>query len=308
MTKLLSVLAMVTVAALLLSSPLARAQKNQGADRPQPKQPQRAMYDFDFPNEKPLPAPVHDIGGIWVPAKSPDAGTQAKGAQLFPSSEDVKLPANGRPEGEPPYTPAGWEAFLANKPSVGATMVLSAQTTDPVKGGVTGYGCDPVGFPRLLFYNFRASRIIQTPENVVMLYMFTKKWRVIPTDGQELPKEFPEPRWFGYSVGRWVDDYTFVVKSGGMDERTWIDAAGRPLSDALQVEERYQRVDRNHLLLTVIIDDPKMYTKPWTAMRMSLRLQSPNLDMAEMECAPSEVKRYNDLFANPAAGIDDAGK
>jgi hypothetical protein len=305
MAKLLSVPAMVLATTLLFSSPLARAQQGQGAG---PQRPPRAVYDFDFPNERPLPAPVHDISGIWEPAANPDAGTQAKGAQLFPSSEDVQLPANGRPEGEPPYTALGWEAFLANKPSVGATMVLSAVTNDPVKGGDTGYGCDPTGFPRLLLYNFRTSRIIQTPENVVILYMFNKKWRVIPTDGQELPKEFPESRWFGYSVGRWEDNYTFVVHSGGIDDRTWLDAAGRPHSDALQVEERYQRTDRNHLMVTVIIDDPKMYTKPWTALHLSLRLQSPTYNIGEMECAPSEIKRYNDLFANPAAGIGDKGK
>ena len=127
---------------------------------------------------------------------------------------------------------------------------------------------------------------------------------MIRTDQPELPKEFDEPRWFGYSVGRWVDDYTFVVQSGGFDERTWIDAAGRPHSDALHVEERYQRVDRDHLMMTVTIDDPKMYTKPWTALKMSLRLQSPGFDIREMECSPSENALYNRLVANPAAGLD----
>lgn len=290
----------IALVGLLLFSPVSRAQQGGGLDERQP----RAVYDSDRRGEKPSPAPRRDISGIWETATSSGAGTQAKGAQLFPSSEDGQLPANGRPEGEPPYTPLGWEAFLANKPSVGATMVLSAETNDPVKGGATGYGCDPTGFPRLLLYNLRTSRIIQTPENVVILYMFNKKWRVIRTDVPELPKEFDEPAWFGYSVGRWEDDYTFVVQSGGMDERTWLDAAGRPHSDALRVEERYQRVDRDHLLVTVIIDDPKMYTKPWTALRMSLRLQSPAFQIGEMECAPSETMKYNNLFANPAAGVD----
>jgi hypothetical protein len=181
-------------------------------------------------------------------------------------------------------------------------MVVSALTNDPVKGGVTGTGCDPVGFPRQVLWNLRTSRIIQTPENVVILYLFNKKWRVIPTN-QTLPAQFDEPRWWGYSAGRWEDDYTFVVQSAGIDERTWLDAAGRPHSDELRVEERYQRVDREHLMLTVTINDPKMYTKPWTAMRMSLRLQSPDFDIREMECVPSENLLYNQLFANPAANL-----
>jgi hypothetical protein len=133
--------------------------------------------------------------------------------------------------------------------------------------------------------------------------MLNNKWRVIRTDQQELPKEFDEPRWHGYSVGRWEDDYTFVAQTSGIDPRTWIDAAGRPHGEMLRVEERYQRIDRDHLLLTVIIDDPEMYSKPWTALTMSLRLQSPTFDIREMECVPSETAAYNLEIARPAAGL-----
>jgi len=277
----------MAVVVLWLSVPLAYAQARQPG----------AVYDFDRKGEKPVPAPRRDISGIWLPAAGAGVGTQANGAQMMPS--------DGRPEHELPFTPLGRKRFLANKPSVGVTAVTPALTSDPVKGGETGFGCDPVGFPRIMLWNFRTVRIMQTPENVVMLYLLNSKWRVIPTDGRELPKEFDEPRWLGYSVGRWADDYTFVVDSAGMDERTWIDAAGRPHTEALRVEERYQRVDRDHLLVTLTIDDPEMYTKPWVALRMSLRLQSPTFDIREMECVPSETAQYNKFVANPAAGLQD---
>lgn len=259
-----------------------------------------AVYDFDRKGEKPGPAPQRDISGIWVPAAGAGVGVQADGAQLKPS--------RGRPQDELPFTPLGRKTWLANKPSVGVTAVNPALTNDPVKGGVTGTGCDPVGFPRLALWNLRTIRVIQSPENVVILYMLNNKWRVIRTDVTALPAEFDEPRFHGYSVGRWVDDYTFVAQSSGFDERTWIDAAGRPHSDVLRVEERYQRVDREHLLLTVIIDDPKMYTEPWTALRMSLRLQSPAFDIREMECVPSETAEYNKLVARPAGNISEPDK
>ena len=277
----------MAVVVLWLSVPLAYAQARQPG----------AVYDFDRKGEKPVPAPHRDISGIWLPADGAGVGTQANGAQMMPS--------DGRPEHELPFTPLGRKRFLANKPSVGVTAVTPALTSDPVKGGETGFGCDPVGFPRIMLWNFRTVRIMQTPENVVMLYLLNSKWRVIPTDGRELPREFDEPRWLGYSVGRWADDHTFVVDSAGMDERTWIDAAGRPHTEALRVEERYQRVDRDHLLVTLTIDDPEMYTKPWVALRMSLRLQSPTFDIREMECVPSETAQYNKLVANPAAGLQD---
>jgi hypothetical protein len=215
--------------------------------RAQVRQP-GAVYDFDRKGETPAPAPKRDISGIWEPAEGVGAGINASGAQ--------QMPSDGKPEHELPFTPAGREAFLANKPTFGVTQVPSALTNDPMPG------CDPQGFPRIVLHNFRTSRIIQTSENVVILYLFNKKWRTIWTDGRELPKNVEEPRWWGYSVGRWVDDYTFVAESTGFDERTWLDNAGRPHSDAMRVEERYQRLDRDHLMMTITIDDPKFYTKP----------------------------------------------
>ena len=53
-------------------------------------------------------------------------------------------------------------------------------------------------------------KIVQTPRQVLILYLFEKRWRVIWTDGRALPAD-PDPRWYGYSVGTWVDDNTLVV-------------------------------------------------------------------------------------------------
>jgi hypothetical protein len=244
-----------------------------------------AVYDVDVKGEKPAPAPRRDISGTWEPAASANAAVNADGAQRMPSS--------GKPEHELPFTPEGRAAFLANKPSRGVTAVSVALNNDPFQR------CDPQGFPRIVLHNFRTSRIIQTPENVVILYLYGRKWRTIWTDGRQLPKEVEEPKWWGDSVGRWVDDYTFVVESTGFDTRTWLDNGGRPHSEAMRVEERYRRVDRDHLEMTVIIDDPKYYTKPWTAMILPLRLQSPSFDIPENECVPSEMELYYKLFAEP---------
>jgi len=66
------------------------------------------------------------------------------------------------------------------------------------------------------------------------MYTFEKRWRVIWTDGRQLPKD-PDPRWYGYSVGKWEDDSTFVVQTVGMDDRTWLDDRGDPHSDKLHM-------------------------------------------------------------------------
>jgi hypothetical protein len=230
------------------------------------------------------PAPKHDISGIWDPG---DNGIQQLGSKA--------MPEDGNPQHQPPLTIEGREALNQNKPSNGLRAVLPADTNDPV---VT---CDPQGMPREDLYEIRTTQILQTPEKIFLLYTFGKIWRVIWTDGRELPKD-PEPRWYGYSVGKWVDDYTLVVQTTGLDDRTWIDRAGRPHSDALRVEERFHRADRDHLELSVTIDDPKMYTKPWVALdKLQFDLQPRDFDVREMICSPSEFAQYNKLIGNPAS-------
>jgi hypothetical protein len=58
-----------------------------------------------------------------------------------------------------------------------------------------------------------------------------------------------------------------VIDTVGFNDKTWLDPMGLPHSDALHVVERMRRVDHDTLKDTYTIDDPKTYSKPWTAMR-----------------------------------------
>ena len=78
--------------------------------------------------------------------------------------------------------------------------VNAAEENDPA------HICDPQGFPRENLFELRATQFIQTPVQVVMLYTYDKIWRSIWTDGRALPTN-PEPQWYGYSTGKWIDDY-----------------------------------------------------------------------------------------------------
>jgi hypothetical protein len=174
-------------------------------------------------------------------------------------------------------------------------MVPADRINDPLSTLV-----DPSGFPRLLLFELRPVQIVQTPNQVLMLYMFEKRFRVIWTDGRELPKD-PDPRWYGYSVGHWEDDFTFVVNTVGTDQRTWLDNAGDPHSDDLKVEERYHRVSRDVLELTVKLDDPKAYTMPWVGRdKLPLRLMPPDTDLMEMIPSASEAIRLKKFYAPPS--------
>jgi hypothetical protein len=159
--------------------------------------------------------------------------------------------------------------------------------------------CDPAGFPRDLLFELRPFQVVQTGKQVLMMYQYQRVWRVIWTDGRALPKD-ADPSWYGHSIGKWEDDFTFVVQTVGTDERTWLDNAGDPHSGELRVEERYHRVSRDKMELTVKIDDPKAYTEPWIARdKFRLKLMPANTDIAEMICAPSEAEEYKKTMANP---------
>jgi hypothetical protein len=233
------------------------------------------------------PAPRRDLSGIWDPG---NGGIQAMGS--------ANMPEDGKPEHELPYTPAGLAALKLTKPTNGVRSVLPADTND------ASISCDPQGMPREDLFEIRTTQILQTPTSVVLLYEFNKVWRTVWTDGRSFP-ERPAPRWYGYSIGKWEDDYTLVVTTWGTDDRTWVDRAGRPHSADLRVEERFHRVDYGNMELTVIINDPKMYTKPWVAMdKLKFKLQPNTFDITEMICSTSELAEFNKFVGSPASNDD----
>jgi hypothetical protein len=242
--------------------------------------------------QKPGPAPRHDISGIWEPARGPGDGIMSWGPR--------DMPYDGAPEHDPPYTPLGLQTLKSHKPLEGFIRVTTGQSNDPRNK------CDPLGFPRADFYQIRHTQIMQDERKLAILYEFEKRWRVIWTDGRELPKDIPQPRYYGYSAGKWVDDNTLVVQTTGMegDEKLWLDEAGRPQSDEMKVEERFHRVDHDNLDLSVTINDPKMYSKPWLAMKFPMKLQSPDYDVTEMMCIPSEMEQYNQDYGDVASGTE----
>jgi hypothetical protein len=236
------------------------------------------------------PAPRHDISGTWAPANGPGDGIQAGGVKAMPN--------DGKPEHELPYTPLGLATYKSHKALEGKDMVAPAEYNDPRDF------CEPIGFPRANHYNLRQTQILENEFKVVILYQYAQTWRVIWTDGREVPKEIPEDRFYGYAAGKWVDDTTLVVQTVGMmpENRVWLDSTGRPVSDQLRVEERWHRVNHDRLELTVTIDDPKMYTRPWVSMdKFPMKLQDPHTDVSEMYCSPYELEQYNKRFARPGS-------
>ena len=144
-----------------------------------------------------------------------------------------------------------------------------------------GY-CLPPGMPRI---NFGGGpfRILRTPQVTAFLHetLVGMIFRQVFTDGRPLPV-VAEPTWLGYSIGRWDGD-TLVVETTGFRDRGWLDTSkARPHSDALRVTERFRRVNFGRMDLTITIDDPKAYLKPWT-MTAPLALL-PDTELIEAFC------------------------
>ena len=278
------------LAAALLAPPGGFAQTTAPATWPDPVPDRRPVADKDK-----KPAPRRTIAGMW----GSRLGNQSKGVQLKPN--------DGAPENELPYTPLGRQLYQANKALEGADAVPPAQTNDPrVK-------CEPLGFPRYNHYDLGV-QIFQDEHKIAMLYHYDNRWRIIWTDGRSLPTlvdggveidgQYREPRWFGYSVGRWLDDYTLeVITVGTMPEnRVWLDNTGRPVSDQVRVTERFRRLDQDTLEWAETIEDPKIYTRPWETMRIPMTLQDPRTDVLTRYCSPVEIEIYNKIYGDSASG------
>ena len=139
--------------------------------------------------------------------------------------------------------------------------------------------CLPFGLPLINAAPF-PYKILNLPGEIVLLYEHDTNFRQVFMDGRRHPKD-PAPTWMGYSIGKWDGD-ALVVASIGFNDRSWLDAAGHPHSEDMRVTERYRRRDFGHMDLEETIDDPKMYTRPF-----SLTIKQryvPDTDVLESFC------------------------
>ena len=127
--------------------------------------------------------------------------------------------------------------------------------------------CVPPGGPRQ-FLGPQGFQFVEQRELgriLVLLGDGDRNWRIIYTDGRPVAQPADVvASYYGSSVGRWDKD-TLVVDSVGYNEKFWFMSGGLPHTEALHLTERFTRQDRNLMKYAVTIDDPRTYTKPWTA-------------------------------------------
>jgi hypothetical protein len=148
--------------------------------------------------------------------------------------------------------------------------------------------CLPPGVPRSVMLGLFPQKIVQTPKEIVILYEYMSTFRMIPLNAKH-PDDLL-PSYMGDSVGHWEGN-TLVVDVIGFNDRTWLAGTGTFHSEALHVTERYTRVDRDRIDYEVTMDDPKVFTKPWT-LRSSLMLRE-GTRVQEYVCAENNLDPAN---------------
>ena len=140
--------------------------------------------------------------------------------------------------------------------------------------------CFLPGVPRATYMPF-PFEIFQTTNYVTIVYEYVHATRIIYTDGSSHPDGIDF--WMGDSRGHYEGD-TLVVTATNFNDQTWFDKAGNFHSDALHVVERYTPVDRYAMRYEVTIEDPKVFTRPWTMTMFLYRHREENFQLLEYEC------------------------
>ena len=156
-------------------------------------------------------------------------------------------------DGNVPYTP--WALAKRKEILAGLGRGWPGETGERLYASPGSY-CLSV----LPVFSFDPQEIVQKPGSVIMLSDET--FRVIPTDGRAAIGQNAK-FWLGTSRGRWDGD-TLVVDVTGLNGKGWFDSTGQFYSENTRMVERWRLADANTIDYQLTIEDPTIYTRPWT--------------------------------------------
>jgi hypothetical protein len=210
-----------------------------------------------------------DLNGVWQALGTAHWDIESHAAQAGPVLElgaaFAVAGGVGVVDGEIPYQP--WAA-AKKKENFEKRLTLDPEVK-----------CFMPGVPRATYMPY-PFQILQGTNKIVLAYEFAETSRTIHMD---TVGESPAETWMGWSKGRWEGD-TLVVDVTSFNDQTWFDRAGNFHSEALRVVERYTRTGQDHLAYEATIDDPKVFTRPWTVRLPLYRRQEADLQLTEYKC------------------------
>ena len=132
-----------------------------------------------------------------------------------------------------------------------------------------GLNAGPPMTPGAYNNNFQ---LFQTPDNVVILTEMVHDARIVPMDGRP---HLGIRQWKGDSRGRWEGD-TLVVETKNFKRETSLPGS----SANTRLVERFTRTDADTLVYQFTVDDPTMWTRPWTAVVPMSKSEDPIYEYA----------------------------
>jgi hypothetical protein len=135
--------------------------------------------------------------------------------------------------------------------------------------------------PRAMYMPY-PFQIVQSHTKINMVFEFANAERTIHLTRMD---PYPNIGFMGYSTGRWERD-VLVVESDLFTDATWFDRAGNFHSEALKVVERFTPMTRDAIQYEATIDDPQVFSRPWTIRMPLYRRLEPNAQLTDFRCVP----------------------
>ncbi|HEX6998643.1 MAG TPA: hypothetical protein VF322_10890 [Gammaproteobacteria bacterium] len=163
--------------------------------------------------------------------------------------------------------------------------------------------CYLPGIPRATYMPY-PFQIVQGDGDILMVYEYASANRTIHMTDIRTLDEVPVDLWMGWSNGRWEGD-TLVVETIANDARTWLDRAGNYHTNAMTVTERFTLLDPDHIQYEATIDDPNVFTRPWTIRLPLYRRVEPNAELLEFKCVEfAEPLLYGEFLKEPPKPLE----
>jgi hypothetical protein len=150
--------------------------------------------------------------------------------------------------------------------------------------------CFQAGVPRAT-YLATPLQILQSPGNFAIVYQENHAFRVFHPDTR--PHFDAADWWMGDTRYRWDDD-TLVADVAALTDQLWFDQAGNFHSAAVHIVERYRMTGPDTIEYEARIEDPEVYSAPWTLRTELRRLEDRAARIIEDECLEDEngVRRH----------------
>lgn len=153
--------------------------------------------------------------------------------------------------------------------------------------------CFLPGIPRASYMR-HPFQIVQDGENdILFVYEYANANRVVFMSEH---REAPIDTWMGVSNGTWDGD-TLIVETAGLNGETWLDRAGNFAGAGATVTERFTPIDSSHLQYEATVENPDVFSRPWTISLVLYRRIEPDAQLLEFRCIPfSERLLYRDVL------------